>query len=93
MTSIKERIIAELEKRGAKLPCSRCGHREFALLDDFARIDQQKNFSNVSLGGPAIPCAMVACRNCGNVNLHALGVLGMMDEVTKTENPKGGSSE
>jgi hypothetical protein len=93
MSSLKERIIAELEKRGAKLPCSRCGHRQFGLLDDFARIDQQSDFKNISLGGPAIPCVMVACNNCGNISFHAVGVLGLMDEVTKNETPKGGSNE
>ncbi len=93
MSSIKDRIIAELEKRGAKLPCSRCGHRQFMLLDDFARVDQQSDFQNISLGGPAIPCAMVACANCGNLSLHAIGVLGLMDEVKKPEKPKGESNE
>jgi hypothetical protein len=93
MSNIKERIIKELQSRGARLPCSRCGHNQFTLLDDFARIDQQKDFQNISLGGPAIPCAMVACTNCGNVSFHAIGALGLMDELKKPEKPKGESNE
>lgn len=92
MSSIRDRIIKELEKRGAKLPCSRCGHNQFSLLDDFGRVDLQKNFNNISLGGPAIPCAMAACNNCGNVSFHALGALGLMDEVNKAEPEKAESN-
>jgi hypothetical protein len=36
---------------------------------------------------------MVACANCGNLSLHAIGVLGLMDEVKKPEKPKGESNE
>lgn len=95
MASIRERIIKELEARGVKLPCSRCGHNQFSLLEDFARIDLQSDFKNISLGGPAVPCAMVACNKCGNISFHALGALGLMDEVNKpeTEKPKGASNE
>jgi ribosomal protein L37E len=95
MASIRERIIKELEERGANLPCSRCGHNQFSLLEDFARIDLQKDFKNISLGGPAVPCAMVGCNKCGNISFHALGALALMDEVNRIgpEKPKGASNE
>jgi hypothetical protein len=36
---------------------------------------------------------MVACTNCGNVSFHAIGALGLMDELKKPEKPKGESNE
>jgi hypothetical protein len=92
MTTLREKIIAKLNERGALLPCSRCGKNKFALLDDIARIDQQKNMSVVSFGGPSVPCATVVCENYGNVSLHALGALGLMAEVSPPEEKKNGGS-
>ena len=81
MSDLKQKVIQALESKGARLPCSRCGHAKFSLLDDFARIDVQRDFRSISLGGTAIPCVMVACTNCGDVNFHALGALGLLDAV------------
>lgn len=93
MSNFRGKIIKELEKRGAIKPCSRCSHNKFTLLGDLARVDQQKDFKSVRLGGNAIPCAMVACSNCGNVSFHAIGILGLMDELTKPEEEKGDSND
>ena len=95
MSNIRNRIKEELGKRGAVLPCARCGQNKFGLMEDFARVEQQKNFQNITLGGPSVPCAVVICENCGNISLHALGALGMMDAVSpkEEEEEKGESNE
>lgn len=94
MSSLREKIIAKLNERGAVLPCARCGRNKYALLDDLTRIDQQKNMAVVSFGGPSIPCAVVVCENCGNVSLHAIGALGLMKEIEPPqEQTSGGSNE
>lgn len=73
-------------------PCARCGRQKFALLDGFARIDQQTDMSTVSFGGPTVPCAIIACENCGNVTLHALGALGLLAEIAPPEEKKNGGT-
>jgi hypothetical protein len=94
MSTLREKIIAKLNERGASLPCSRCGRQKFALLDDLARIDQQKDMSVVRFGGPSVPCAIVVCENCGNVSFHAMGALGLMAEISPPEeNKNGGNNE
>jgi uncharacterized Zn finger protein len=69
-------IIKSLETKNAKLPCSRCGANRFEIVGE-TFIPLQKDPSSIVIGGPAIPTAIVACSNCGNISQHALGVLGM----------------
>ncbi|PXA02834.1 hypothetical protein DDZ13_15105 [Coraliomargarita sinensis] len=85
---LKKRIIKELEKRDATKPCARCGNNSFTILEEFSRVEQQTDFQNLRLGGPSVPCVVVGCNNCGNMNLHAIGILGFMDEISAKEDKK-----
>ena len=80
----KQKIAKSLEEKGALKPCARCGHPNFSLLDGFSTIPLSQEVSNnIVLGGPSVPCAVVACNNCGHLEFHALGALGLLPNQNK----------
>ena len=79
----QKEIIGALEKRGAKLPCPRCGNGSFTLIGGYFNQALQTDLSAFSIGGPSIPSAVVACTRCGFIAQHALGVLGLLPAQPK----------
>jgi len=78
---VKNEIAKKLNEKGAVLPCQRCGKQNFSLLDGFVNLPLSQEISgNVIIGGPSVPCAVIACNNCGNLSYHALGAIGMLNE-------------
>ena len=78
---IKNEIAEKLNEKKAILPCQRCGQSNFSVLDGFVNLPLSEEISgNVIIGGPSIPCAVIACNNCGNLSYHALGALGMLNK-------------
>jgi hypothetical protein len=77
-----DKIIKILKEKGADKPCPRCGKEEFTLVDAFFRQPLQESLKGlVLLGGPTIPCAVVICQHCGFMSQHALGYLGLLNDV------------
>ena len=77
----KEKITQILQERGATKPCQRCGHTFFAVIDGFFNFPVHAEISNDTIiGGPNVPSALTACVNCGAINAHALGSLGLLDD-------------
>ncbi len=75
---MKNKITKILEEKRALQPCQRCGHTHFSLLDGFANLPIHQEISgNIIIGGPTIPCILTVCNNCGNLNFHATGALGL----------------
>lgn len=81
----KREIIAALEKKGANLPCPRCGTKQFTLLDGYFNQPIQVNMSGLVLGGPTVPSAVVVCTNCGFIAQHALGAIGLLQKESGEE--------
>jgi hypothetical protein len=77
----RQRIANALTARGATLPCGRCGRPSFSVLEDLVKLPLQPATGPMLLGGRHVPAAVVVCTNCGNVSLHALGTLGLMQIV------------
>lgn len=76
----KQKIAQKIEDKGALKPCSRCGQQNFSLLDGFVNLPLAQEVSgNVIIGGPSVPCAVIACANCGHLGYHALGALGLLN--------------
>lgn len=75
-----QRVIDELGKRGATNPCARCGHQSFAIERNFITLQVQNSLKTLSIGGTTIPAAVVVCKNCGAITLHAFGVLGLLPQ-------------
>ena len=82
---VKLKIQKTLEERGAMLPCPRCGNNRFILADGLIAPPIQTSLSNFVLGGRTIPAATVVCTQCGYLSLHAVGVLGVLEELKKAE--------
>ena len=77
---IKNKIAEKLNEKKATLPCQRWGKSDFSVLDGFINLPLNQEINgNVVIGGPTIPCAAIACNNCGNLSYHALGALGMLN--------------
>ena len=77
----KREIIKRLEERGAKLACPRCGNKAFTVLDGyFVQSIHTQLGAGVVLGGPTVPSAVIACKKCGYLVQHALGILGLLPE-------------
>jgi len=77
----KQEIIKRLGERGAKLPCPRCGNKEFTVLDGyFSQSIHTKIGAGVIIGGATVPSAVIACKRCGYLVQHALGILGLLPE-------------
>jgi hypothetical protein len=75
----KQRIIDELNRRGANQPCPRCGQNQFALTDGYISHPLTNQTSGpFVIGGPAVPTIGVVCTNCGYLSEHAIGVLGLL---------------
>jgi hypothetical protein len=80
----KDAIIKALADRGANLPCPRCGNEAFTLLDGYFNQIIQEQPKGIVLGGRTIPSVVVACKRCGYLAQHAVGVLGLLSK----EEPK-----
>lgn len=78
--NISQNEIADaLTKKGAMLPCHRCGSNQFSILEGFSNIFLQNDFNQgLVIGGPSIPIIHVACNNCGAITDHAIGALGFL---------------
>jgi hypothetical protein len=74
----QDRIIKVLTERGASLPCPRCGNDDFTLLDGYFNEFIQDEPRGIILGGRTIPSIIVACKRCGFLSQHALGILGLL---------------
>jgi hypothetical protein len=79
----KQIIIDRLTERGVKTTCPMCGNRNFILADGYFNNIMQTDFQNFVLGGPSIPTIATACSNCGFISQHALGVLGLLNNLDK----------
>src|ERR1019366_5929354 len=75
----RQRIVKKLSDVKANNPCPRCNNSTFTLVDGFFSNVIQSNLSTMQLSGQNIPVAAVICTNCGYVAMHALGVLGLLE--------------
>jgi len=80
----KEKIAEKIKEKEALKPCERCGQQNFSVLDGFVNVPLAQEISGgIVIGGPQVPCAVIACTNCGNLSYHALGALGLFNEQKK----------
>lgn len=87
----KERIAAELSKRGVPRPCPMCGTNQWAMADGYFTNSLQFTLTSMQFGGPSIPTIALVCGNCGFVSQHALGILGILpsEGVAPKHDPRG----
>jgi hypothetical protein len=71
-------ISAALVERKAVLPCPRCGHDKFGIIEEsIISIPSEKGFM---IGGPGIPIVIIGCERCAYIMQHALGPIGMLPQ-------------
>ncbi|RLG70953.1 MAG: hypothetical protein DRO11_05335 [Methanobacteriota archaeon] len=75
----RQKIRDALKKRGAGLPCPRCGNKSFSLLDGYLMHTIQTSLEDVPAGEQVVPTVAVVCDRCGYLSHHALGILGLLD--------------
>lgn len=66
-------IEGALLQKGAFRPCSRCDHKEFAVLDTVFTNSPGPLLAQASV--QRFPAIGVACSNCGALYYHLLGTL------------------
>ncbi len=75
-------IINKLKENDVNLPCHRCGSENFDFVSTtIVPINQNPNV--LSVGGSAIPSAIIACSKCGVLSTHALAPLGLLESEEK----------
>lgn len=80
----QKKVGSLLTERKAILPCHRCGHTKFSVIESYSSYGLQDSFSQGTIiGGPSLPVALVGCNNCGAITAHALAVLGLLDQPKK----------
>ena len=77
--SRKKRMVDALQAKNLK-PCPRCGNANFEFVGE-SIVNLQTQQGILTIGGPGVPVALVACNNCGYLSHHALGVLGLLKEA------------
>jgi hypothetical protein len=81
MTPEEKQKIIDIIKMKVNLPCSRCGQKEFTLLDGYLKHDIYKISNNKIIYDDrdiSFPCVSIICDNCGYISQHCLGILGLM---------------
>jgi predicted nucleic-acid-binding Zn-ribbon protein len=68
--SWKAEVATQLKEKVHGL-CDRCGNTEFEVLGQ-TLIPLNEDINVIILKCPQVPCAMIACSNCGYIMLHAL---------------------
>lgn len=66
-------------------PCPFCNSNGFVAIDKMAKLQVQTDTNGIYIG-ESIPCGVLICKNCGHVNLFALGALGLLPKNDGDDN-------
>lgn len=70
--------IAEKLNGITNIPCPRCGHNQFGLVDGYVALPLTPKVGVALIGGQNVPCVVTYCMRCGFISLHAMGVIGLI---------------
>lgn len=76
----KDRLVSIISAKIPNAVCPMCQHNSFVLADGYFNIPISNSMNDVVLGGTTIPSIGVICTNCGFISLHALGILGLLND-------------
>ncbi|MGC1023810.1 hypothetical protein [Pantoea agglomerans] len=77
----RQQAIKKLTEKNALLPCHRCGHKSFGIVDgvtSYSLVNDHSMIGSVMVGGPSLPVLHVFCENCGALTSHSLGILELL---------------
>ena len=73
----KEAIMTSLNSKGINANCLRCGKNQWDLGNDLVATIPTQPGAGMAIGGQHVPMVQMICMNCGFVNFHAAGLLGV----------------
>lgn len=75
----KRSIINALRSQNAILPCPRCGENRFEILNGYLMNSLEScSYNDSNKETSIIPSICIVCSNCGYINQHAIGKLGLL---------------
>lgn len=87
----RKKIIDFFEERIKKFDCPICHNGHFSIVDGYSNHVLTADYHEIALSGKILPFIMLVCDNCGFISYHALGTLGLLDNIDKevsSESPK-----
>lgn len=87
----KENIVKILNERLENFQCPMCHKGPFTIIDGFFNMSLQGSLTSYTLGGTTVPMVAITCNNCGFISLHALGALGLLESMSRTQKEVGNS--
>ena len=86
----RARILQALMARAANQECNQCQRGTLALVDGYFNHPLQPDLINYNLGGVSLPSVARVCSNCGFIQFHALGSLGLLNPSAPPEGTSNG---
>lgn len=83
--NFRQRMAEEFKKRKMAGRCEICGQNVWKMGDKPAAVVIDDLSTTWRVPSARIPCATLICKNCGNLRLHVLAVLGFFPEGKKEE--------
>ena len=83
----RQLVLARLQERGVNVTCELCKTNDWIIFDSPLAVIIADPGGGISLPVPQIPAAGLICKNCGNVRLHALGALDLIDVLQGAHQP------
>jgi len=83
-----QEVLFALEQKGVfkNRKCPICGNNDFSLLEGFFNLTIESVINqNFTFTAPFVPSVAMYCTNCGFMNFHALGPLGLMPKEEEEE--------
>ncbi|MBZ0270682.1 hypothetical protein K8I61_01490 [bacterium] len=75
------------KQHATHIPCERCGHDEFAIIDGYIRHEIPKSMPDPKAKGgrhTKILSLIVCCQNCGFIMRHSPDKIGRFLDLTKS---------
>ena len=79
----KNQLLQALASSGVQLECELCGKNNWVFAEQALSLTVTDLTDSHENPSPQIPAATVICNNCGNIRMHSLGVLGLLDSEQK----------
>jgi predicted nucleic-acid-binding Zn-ribbon protein len=80
-------ILAKLKEKIKNYSCDVCGNNNWEAVKHIANIPLTNELA-IRLGGQILPLFTIACTNCGHTRFFNLGILKLVDELTKDKKGK-----
>jgi len=77
---LSDKVIEALIKKGVAPKCELCSRNNWSVVNQAVTLTVSDLTDGMILPTPNIPSAALVCKNCGNVRLFSLSVLGLLNQ-------------